>query len=394
MKRRDNPNKSIRERRETHRKPTPLLPVSEPDSPAFKISRAEMERELLALMLENTRNQLIANAVVNSVIRRLRMADSTINVLCLSMLASILAVLVTIGLNELFSQTTLGILPLILIMSGLTGFSLSIVKILHDIILPPNARALMSYILDETGLITFSEWFRSFLSLPKQLITSLLLSLLMIVSLFVIERNTTVVFGIGTYILMFFAIFVIGQGAYSAVMIPTIVRAATKERMKLFWLHPTDSPAIKMASSAFAKLSMADAAIVTICLIAMYWFKPWESPDAAIVSGIWLLIGLSAVSYSFLYPHYYLSKAIKAEKERQMLNLQAIISSFQSSITELSEEDLKRLAEFNKLYDQLSATRESAIDTRAFRGFLTSLAVPTLSFLGGLLDLGQIFGFV
>jgi hypothetical protein len=157
--------------------------------------------------------------------------------------------------------------------------------------------------------------------------------------------------------------------------------------MRLFWLSPADSPGIKMASLAFAKLSVADAAVVTICIIMMYWFRPWESPIAALISGIWLLLGLAAVSYSFLYPHYHLSKAIKAEKNRQIAGLQGIITSYRKHLENLGEDDFEKLSELVKLYEQLAAARETAIDMRALRSFLTSLVIPTLSFFGGLFDL-------
>lgn len=356
-------------------------------------SRSDLEKNLMTL-IESTRTRLLANWIVNSGIRVLHTKDSVGAVLIVSTILSVLIYLVTALVGKVSNPSFPLFTPLSALMSFVAGFSFGIVKILHDNILPPNAKNLVSLALDEKGLIAIRDWFQLFLSLPTQLVTSLSLSTLMVLTLIVIERNTSARFGVGGYVLMFFAIFAIGHGAYCAVLIPTLAKAASKERMRLFWLNPADSPGVEMASSAFAKLSMADALVVTLCIVAMYWFRPWESPLAALVSGIWLVIGLAAVSYSFLYPHYYLSKAIRAEKRRQIALVQDVITSYRERIEQLSEDDFKKLSKLIKLYDRLVSARETAIKMEAFRSFLTSLAIPALSFFGGLINLGSLLHLV
>ena len=127
-------------------------------------------------------------------------------------------------------------------------------------------------------------------------------------------------------------------------------------------------------------------------MVALYWFKPWESPAAALVSGVWLLAGWMAVSYSFLFPHFYISKAIRAEKYRQMAELQKILASYQARLEKLSEDELKKLSELISLYDRLAAARETSLDIQALSSFFTSLVLPTLSFLGGLVDIKKLVG--
>jgi hypothetical protein len=105
-----------------------------------------------------------------------------------------------------------------------------------------------------------------------------------------------------------------------------------------------------------------------------------------VVASIWLLITLSVVLYSFFYPQYYLSKIIKAEKDTQMSNLQKKIKK--GPFGRASEEEIKKLNELIKVYEQLANSRESAIDMQALLRLFFSLAVPILSFIGISIQIG------
>ena len=284
--------------------------VRNTELPSTDSSHTDLETDLTKL-IERTNVRLLSNIIINGGIRILHLKDTVGASLVVTAVLSVLIYLSTTLLNRACNHTAPFFVFPLAVASCVTAVSLGIVKILHDNILPPNAKSLVSLALDEKGLIALRDWFRSFLSLPRQLVTSFFLGGLGVLSSFVIARNTAVRFDVGTYVLVFLCVFSVGHGFYCAILIPTLAKAASKERMRLFWLNPADSPGIKMASSCFAKLSVADAIVVTICIVMMYWFKPWESPAAALVSGVWLLVGLAAVSYSFLYPHYYLSTRSK-----------------------------------------------------------------------------------
>ena len=359
---------------------TEVFPVSR--------TRADLEEELITL-IDSAKSRLLANIAINSGIRVFHLKDT---VGAGIVVATVLMVLICVA-RILFALVFSGSGPPFPLASALAGFitafSLGAVKILHDNILPPNAKNIASLPLDENGFAALRDWFQSFFSLPKQLAFSFSFGMLSVLTVSVIERNTSASFQVIDYVLAFLAIFSVGQGGYCGIFIPTLAQAATKERMRLFWLNPAESYGVRMASLAFGKLVVVDALFVSFCMIALYWFKPWESSLAALVSGAWLVTGWTAVSFAFLYPHYYLSRAIKAEKERQLANLQTTITQYQACLKEPSEGDFKKLSEFIALYDRLTKVRETSIDTQALRNFITSLVIPTMSFLGGLIDLGS-----
>jgi len=348
-----------------------------------------LEKDLLK-HIDEVRTRLIANMIINNGIRILRLKDSAAAALLVALIMSALMYFVGILLNVISSHS-ISVFRLSSALASCTAaFSLGAVKILHDVILPPNAKNIASLPSDEDGIIALRSWFRSFSSIPKQFAFSLFFGVLCISTLAMVERHTTADFDLSDYFLGFIAIFSVSHGGYSGILIPTLAKAASQERMRLFWLDPAASSGVKMASSAFAKLSWADALFVTLCMIGLYWFKPWESRVVALISGAWLVAGWVAVSHSFLYPHYYLSKAIRTEKYRQMANIQSVITSYRARLEELDEDDFKKLSELINVYERVAAARETSIDLQAFRNFATSLVIPTLSFLGGLVDVGKL----
>jgi uncharacterized membrane protein YGL010W len=348
-------------------------------------SPSDLENNLKTL-IRSTKDRLIANILINTPIRLFHLKDGVASALLVTLLWAISIYLIAAALNKVVNTSAGVFTPLAALASIIAAASLGVVKILHDEILPPNLDNLVAWPYDESGLAALHNWFESLLSMKKQLLTSCLLAVFAVVTLNIVERNTSAKFEIGTYLSVFSAMFSVGHGLYCAVKIPTLAKAATKQRMNLYWLDPANTPILKIASSAFAKLSIADGAIATLCIVALYWFRPWESLLVATISAFWLVAGLVAVTYSFVYPYHYITRGIKDDKRRQMSHLQSIIAPFRSRLDQLNEHDYKKLDELLKLYDRIATAKDSTLDIPALSRFFTSLVVPTLSFVIGLID--------
>lgn len=244
----------------------------------------------------------------------------------------------------------------------------------------------MLALIHEDGIPLLRKWFISYLSLPKQIIFSSAIGVLALITLYFVDIYTTAGFDAGDYFLGSLAMFCVSHGGYSGLLIPTIAKPLSKGGLKLFWLNPADSEPIRIASWGFRLLTLADGFFVTACIISLYWLRPWESMLVATISGVWLIIGIIAVSYSFFYPHYHLNKAITLEKKKQLEIIKAILDDYYLRIKELKEDEFKRLNEYIQIYERLSTTRDSSIDTSAFRSYMTSVVIPTVSFFTGLID--------
>lgn len=339
--------------------------------------------------IELRQKRLLSNIIINYGIHKLRLKVSTQTIIYVTFILALLLFLVTTIISVLISRSV-PVLTFALLASFLTAFSFGVIKYLDHHILSANLNAfpknLRLFVLDNKSLAAISNWLRSYLSLEKQLIVSSIIGILGTASTFYIAKNRSMNFKSGSYILIFCCFFAIGHGAYCAVIIPTLAKVLSQKRMKMFWLNPADSSWVNDASTFFTKLSMADALIVAFVIGGLYLLKPWESSKTAWVAGIWLLIGITCLSYTFLYPHYYLNKAIKLEKKRQMENLQKIILTYQTRVENLDKSEFEDLFERIKLYDHLSTAKESAVDTQALLRFITSIIVPSLTYLGGFLS--------
>jgi hypothetical protein len=300
------------------------------------------------------------------------------------------------------------------LVSLLAAFSFSIVKALHDDILPTDKQSHATDLSDkraavgndectnnfaqnliafahEESLVAMTKWWRSFLSLTHQGLFVAVCGGLGIITLYVFARYSSIHFHFGSYLLMAVCGIALGQGGYCALRIPRLAKAITAAPMDMFWLHPADSSWIKEASSVFTKLSLANALIATCCIIGLVWPRPWKSSMPAIVAATWLFVTLSVVLYSFIYPHYHLGKAIKEAKKREMDTMQTLIAFKKEWIEKPEgETEIEKLNELLKVYDQLAASRESAIDTQAMLSLFFSLAIPILSFIGIIVQLGSI----
>jgi hypothetical protein len=95
-------------------------------------------------------------------------------------------------------------------------------------------------------------------------------------------------------------------------------------------------------------------------------------------------------SYTFLFPHYFLYKCILEEKRFQLNKLDIIIKAYQSRLDDLSREELERMKQFIELREKISSTKNSLIDPSGWSQYLTSLIFPTLSFIGGTVDVKSI----
>ena len=338
-------------------------------------------------VVESMRAKLLSNIVIFNSIRLLHLRDSlgttSIVIVVLTCLLYILATII----SKLFDRTAPVLSPAALLASFLTAFSFGVMKILYDDILVPNAKNFASFFDDENGITVLRGWFRSFLSIRKQLLISVVCGLLGVFTLYLGKRYSAANFRVGSYILVFFCLFAVGHGAYCAIAVPTLAKAVSEERPKMFWLNPADSPWVKIASSSFSKLSMADTIILFLCVVGLFFLGPQSSLKLMIIAAIWLLVGFFTVSYSLLYPRYYLQKSIKAEKIRQMSEMQNLIASYRSHIEQLDENELKKLSELVKLYDHLALAKESTIDLGVLINLIPSIGIPLVTFILTLITL-------
>ena len=101
--------------------------------------RTELEKELIAL-IDSTKDRLLANMIINGGIRILHLKDTVGAALVVASILSTLIYLTRILFSRVFSQSPLPLSLASALASSIIAFSLGAVKILHDNVLPPNAK--------------------------------------------------------------------------------------------------------------------------------------------------------------------------------------------------------------------------------------------------------------
>ena len=382
------------------------------------VDEARMRGHLdLQTEMNNFRTHLLANAIINGLIPS-RWNDARWAVAAVTVLLALSLFVV----STLISKIVDGALPVLgynFLASALTVFCFAIIKVLHDGIFPRKVTTFperLPQIAKEKTKESIAKWFNSYLKIWKQLVVSILFGVAGIGTLLAFKQNAGSDFRFGSYVVVFLCFFASGNGAYCSIGIPTLIRRISKCEMEMFWLSPADTPWIREASWIFIKLALADAFVFAWGIVGLYLLKPLNYGATTLVALIWLFIGLSTILYTFLFPHHYLTKTIRAEKRRQIQSLQKLIIQYQASINSVkpagpvnkanlankediaNREDIEKLAHLVTIYERLAAARESAVDLKTWIGLIPTLALPSVPYLSlfgrSLIEIGKRYGVI
>ncbi|MFY9557281.1 MAG: hypothetical protein WAV47_21430, partial [Blastocatellia bacterium] len=251
--------------------------------------------------MDRFRTRLLANVIINSLIPFRRLKSSVLAALAASAFLASMIFLSTTLISRVVNHKG-PVLSSALFASILIAYSLATIKILHDGIFPEGSMTfpqnLPSVAKDKNGLTALAGWFQSFLSTRRQIVVSTLFGVSSIFTLAVFALYASANFKLGSYVLVFLCFFVVGNGAYCAIGIPTLLRTIHRQKMKLFWLSPADTPWVKEASWIFTKLFIADSTVAGWAIIGLYLLRPLESRATTAVALIWLVIALLAILYT------------------------------------------------------------------------------------------------
>lgn len=267
--------------------------------------------------------------------------------------------------------------------SLLAGLSYWIIKFLHDVTLKTNRENIAALPADNTGLTAIHGWFESRFSMKSQTICSLGTASLGVITVkFLLEGLDEAVSSPGMYITIFAGMFAVGNGIYCCLKCPTLTKPIVRHPIKLYPFDPANTISVQALVALFGKLSLGCGFMVTIIMLLMTFAQPWQSQSKLVPALVWLVLGWVAVTYCFIYPYVLLSKAIRQEKRRQMLRLECLIQDINNQINleTVSKEEFENLKRLIDLRDSMAKTKNTAMDTGAFRNYISSLILPLTSF--------------
>lgn len=269
----------------------------------------------------------------------------------------------------------------------LGGLALLVVKALHDSVLPPNRDKIAALPVDSAGFSAFCDWFSSSFRTAPQVLFSLAIVVCADASLMTLSSNyeflTT---NLGFYLAVSFGMFAMGNGGYCALVIPTLASTGSQHRLHLFPYNPASTTALRIGGSGLGKLALANGLVATLVIALIAAFRPWTNFVAFRIALGWLILGWGVAGYSFLFPHYHISRIIAREKQLVMEELESVANPSHSGLKRLSKEKLEQLQISIALREQILKSRDSLIDFQAVRDFVGSLLLPSLTFILGFVD--------
>lgn len=351
----------------------------------------ELKTELMQTMTIASRN-VIAYLIIEKFSRRLKLPNNFLSPVIASVIFSFFVWLLSWFVDRVFKvPISWSEVFQLLIPSIFAGFFVWIIKIVEETIFISNFNFLGDLALNKEGVIELLSWFkRNFVLWPQYVLFIIVGAIGVVSSIPLISESITLQNQVGIYVGIFFCTGMIGHGTYFALMLPTIVMAASKHRLNLYPYNPVKSPTVQVASSVFGILTLGTSIAATSIMILIFITNPWGDQITKAITFGWLVYIWSVSSYTFLFPHYFIYRGILEEKRFQFNRIDAIIKEYQLRLGYLSKDEIEKLQQFIELREKLSSAKNSPIDPSGWGQYLTSLIFPTLSFIGGAFDIKSI----
>lgn len=191
---------------------------------------------------------------------------------------------------------------------------------------------------------------------------------------------------LSSYIIVFIAGFLIGNGAYFALTAPTLACVLSKCRFCLYCFAPSEAPFIRKVKSCFGMMTIGNAIVFSVVMLEIYLMGPSGSKTTMRLALLCLLFGVSIISYSFLYPHLFLSRIVRREKWAVLDNMQAKISSLYGGQNLPDPKVAGEIRELMDLYNLAKQSSDSSLNFAVLWTYFSSLILPMASFLAGLVN--------
>jgi hypothetical protein len=240
---------------------------------------------------------------------------------------------------------------------------------------------------DEKAFADIVRWVRRVSNPTIQLVTCFFFALLAcgLVDSWTGNKGRIPIF-LSSYIVVFIAGFLIGNGAYFALTVPTVACVLSKCRFRLYCFAPSEAPFIRKVKSCFGMMTIGNAIVFSVVMLEIYLMGPSGSKTTMRLALLCLLFGVSVISYSFLYPHLFLSRIVRREKWAVLDTLQAKISSLYGGQDLPGPKIAGEIRELMDLYNLAKQSPDSSLNFAVLWTYFSSLILPMASFVAGLIN--------
>ena len=273
----------------------------------------------------------------------------------------------------------------------LFAISLSILAMANPIVVNQYVSRIFAFwcnnILDATesvaSLEEFEDWLNKVCNWRLHLLVTILVAILLVLyEVPLISAQFGVFIGFG---LMFSAIItnIIGWNFLYLFLLVILLSARIRRyEIKLFAADPGSSELISRLSSELGFIVYYVAVYAAFLTLGTSWSGFLPSVGIVLVLVLWVpLIAL------FTLNHASLSSIIQRAKWKTLNEAQAKVEKLRVSKNFGNQETMDAIKRLMDYHDRVKATRDSALDFRAYLSFFNSLLLPLLAFILGNLDL-------
>jgi hypothetical protein len=137
-------------------------------------------------------------------------------------------------------------------------------------------------------------------------------------------------------------------------------------------------------------LTITNAIVFSTTMLEIYQMGPSGSRTTLRLALMSLILGFLVISYSFIYPHVFLSRIIRQEKWSVLDMLQAKINLLYSGDDLPDAKTAKEIKALMELYNLAKLSSNSSLNVAGLRTYFSSLILPTASFFAGLINWKEI----
>jgi hypothetical protein len=133
-------------------------------------------------------------------------------------------------------------------------------------------------------------------------------------------------------------------------------------------------------------MTIANAIVFSVVMLEIYLMDPSGSRTTMRLALSCLLFGVLVISYSFLYPHLFLSRIVRQEKWAVLDTLQAKINHLYSGQDLPDPKTAGEIKALMDLYSLAKLSPDSSLNFAVLRTYFSSLILPIASFIAGLIN--------
>ncbi len=342
----------------------------------------------LLLVMNVAKAKVIVYAIFAKACQLVRLKNTPLAGGLIALGISIVVCLATWLINRIASlPISVSDLLNLLIPALVTGVCLWLVRVVEESMLIKNMNLFTEMPADEETFLVFIQDFRAKFRYTPQILFAVLFGVIgLLTAIAVCAGFSELARNIGFFTGITLASAAIGVGAYFAIMLPTIVVTLANHRVVLFPYNPAQSKMVVAGMSIVGNLTLGTGIAATIIMVLLFVGNPWGMQTTFWVALIWLAFIWGLTTYTFVIPFVYMSKAIVREKQLQIERINGLIKQLDDRLSALNKDELEQLQKLIELRQQICQTRNSPVETSSFRDYITSLIIPTVSFVIGSFD--------